>query len=180
MLNAAHHRWLAVGMLSAASFLMVGCSGDSAGTSGQGAEPPSTNPASSGGDPATSTELPVAGPGEAPVPDLSGVELPEGVTVAMVELGRQVFMGKEGGGTCFTCHGMNAAGGPLAPSQLDDRWLNCDGTYEGILQVTLSGVPKPKEAAVPMPPRGGAPLSGDQAKAVSAYIYALAKSSRGE
>ena len=40
-----------------------------------------------------------------------------------------------------------------------------------------TGVPKPKEHPAPMPPKGGAPLTDDQVKAVAAYVYSLSHKS---
>ena len=58
--------------------------------------------------------------------------LPEGVTVAMVEEGRELFTG---GGICYTCHLADATGGPLGPDLTDDTWLNVDGEYASIVEL---------------------------------------------
>ncbi|MDE3052668.1 MAG: c-type cytochrome [Gemmatimonadota bacterium] len=93
---------------------------------------------------------------------------------AVVALGDSVFHGRAGGGICFTCHGPNAKGTPgLAPDLTDARWLHGDGSYAFLVRTVTTGVPKPREAAAPMPPKGGATLSDLQVRAVAAYVYSL-------
>jgi mono/diheme cytochrome c family protein len=99
-------------------------------------------------------------------------KLPEGVTGKMVEDGRQLFKGE---GNCFTCHGETAEGTPIAPNLTDEKWLHIDGSYDGLVKVIAAGVPQPKEAMVPMPPNGGANLTTEQVKAVSAYVWTLCR-----
>lgn len=95
---------------------------------------------------------------------------------ATVALGKKVFEGKAGGAICFTCHGMNARGTPgLGPDLTDNNWLHGDGSPAFIDSIVRNGVPKPKQAAAPMPPKGGANLSDDQVKAVVAYVQSLRK-----
>lgn len=115
-------------------------------------------------------EVEAATPGE-PV-ETAPVQLPEGVTEAMVEAGAQIFAGP---GTCFACHGANGAGTPLAPALNDAAWLNMDGSYDQIVQVINTGVPTPKQAAVPMPPRGGAALTDEQVREVAAYVFSISR-----
>jgi mono/diheme cytochrome c family protein len=99
-------------------------------------------------------------------------KLPEGATASMVEEGRQIF---KGAGNCFTCHGENAEGTPIAPNLTDEKWLHIDGSYDAIVKLVTSGVPQPKEAMVPMLPRGGAELTADQVRAVAAYVWTLCR-----
>ena len=95
---------------------------------------------------------------------------------AAITLGRKVFEGKAGGAICFTCHGMNAKGTPgLGPDLTDGTWLHGDGSVAFIDSIVRNGVPKPKQAAAPMPPKGGGNLDDDQVKAVVAYIQSLRK-----
>lgn len=63
----------------------------------------------------------------------------------------------------------------LAPDLTDDKWLHGDGSYEFIVATVTTGVPKPKQAMAPMPPKGGASLTDDQVHAVAAYVYSLNK-----
>lgn len=100
----------------------------------------------------------------------SNVALPEGVTPEMVAEGQQVFNGT----ICFSCHGMNGVGGPLAPALNDQEWLNiADGSYEQIVEVVKTGVATPKQFPAPMPAMGGAQLTDEQVNAVAAYVYSI-------
>ncbi len=98
--------------------------------------------------------------------------LPEGVTVAMVEEGRELFTG---GGACASCHLPDATGGPLAPDLTDDTWLNVDGEYASIVEVIKTGVAQPIEALGSMLPRAGMPLTDEQVDALAAYAYMLSR-----
>ena len=97
--------------------------------------------------------------------------LPEGVTVAMVEEGRDLFTGA---GICFTCH-LDGTGGPLAPNLTDDIWLNVDGEYPSIVELVKTGVPQPVEHPGAMLARAGMPLTDAQVAAVAAYAYMLSR-----
>lgn len=96
------------------------------------------------------------------------------ITPAMVALGDSIFHGKAGGAICFSCHGPNAKGVKgLAPDLTDAKWLHGDGSFAFLQSIVEKGVPKPKENAAPMPPKGGVPLNAAQVKAVAAYVYSL-------
>lgn len=99
-------------------------------------------------------------------------KLPEGVTAKLVEDGGKIF---KGAGNCFTCHGENAEGTPIAPNLTDEKWLHIDGSYDAIVKLVTTGVAEPKEAMVPMLPKGGAELTTDQVKAVAAYVWTLCR-----
>lgn len=88
------------------------------------------------------------------------------------QLGKQIFEKK---GNCFTCHGTNATGTPLAPNLRDSVWLNVDGSLAQIIAVVKSGVAKPKQHPAPMPPMGGAKLKDAEIDAVARYILSLGK-----
>lgn len=127
-----------------------------------------------GGDAGDQADVPApdAAPAAEPAAQVGAdVELPEGVTLDMVTQGKTVFETT----TCWTCHGTDAAGGPLAPSLRDQDWLNNDGSYEGIVGIVRNGVPEPQEYPGLMPPMGGAPLTDDQINHVAAYVYALSR-----
>jgi mono/diheme cytochrome c family protein len=118
-----------------------------------------------------------AAPGEAArtVGPMAGAP-PAGATVAMVALGDSVFHGQAAGGTCFTCHGMDAKGTALAPSLADNQWLTGDGTYAFIQKRVTDGVPNPTPPyTAAMPPKGGANLTPDQIKAVAAYVFSISR-----
>ncbi|HET7470628.1 MAG TPA: c-type cytochrome [Gemmatimonadales bacterium] len=98
-------------------------------------------------------------------------------TPQQIALGDSIFHGQVGGGTCSACHGQDAKGTAVAPDLTDSQWLNGDGSYQFIVNTITNGVPKPKQHPAPMPPKGGAPLTDDQVKAVAAYEYSLSHKS---
>lgn len=109
---------------------------------------------------------PAPGGQQAQVPD----SLPEGVTAEMVAQGGDIFHNQ---GLCYTCHGQNAQGGPLAPNLTDDEWLNVEtGAYQEIVELVKTGVPQPVQYQAPMPPMGGASLNDQQVQSVAAYVWA--------
>ena len=96
--------------------------------------------------------------------------LPGGITPELVEEGRKIFTGS---GVCFSCHGQNGEGTPLAPSLTDGEWIHIDGSYDAIAKLVNTGVPQPEQHAVPMPPGGGGGITADQVRAVAAYVWTL-------
>lgn len=113
---------------------------------------------------------PAAAVPAAPQPQVAQVQLPPGVTQAMVDQGKQTF-----DTSCWACHGQGGSGGPLAPAVNDGEWLNIDGAYESIVGVVTMGVPQPKQYPAPMPAKGGAPLTDEQVRAVAAYVYTISR-----
>ncbi len=101
-------------------------------------------------------------------------ELPEGVTMAMVDEGKTVF---EGAGICASCHGPSGEGIPnLGGNLTDDEWLHSDGSYEGIVETVMGGVTaEASSSGVPMPERAGTNISDDQVRAAAAYVWTLSK-----
>lgn len=97
-------------------------------------------------------------------------ELPEGVTPQMVEKGGELFAGR---GICFSCHGPDGKGGPLAPDLTDGEWIHIDGSYQAIVTLVTAGVPQPKVHPAPMPPKGGSAITDEEVKAVAAYVWTL-------
>ena len=67
-----------------------------------------------------------------------------GVAPGMIALGDSIFHGQAAGGTCFTCHGQDAKGTPMAPDLTDQQWLNADGSLQSITNIVTKGVPQPK------------------------------------
>ena len=124
-----------------------------------------TAAADSAAAPAATTP-PAAAP--APAGPTMGGTPPAGATPEMVAEGQKTFAT-----VCFTCHGQDAKGTQLAPNLTDSEWLNVGGTYDEIQKLVKTGVPQPKKAPAPMPPMGGAQLTDDQIKAVSAYVWSL-------
>lgn len=95
-------------------------------------------------------------------------------TVQEIAKGDSIYRGRLAGGTCFTCHQLNAKGLPgLAPDLTDAKWLHGDGSLAFIIATIQKGIAKPKVAGGPMLPRGGTNLTDDQVKAVAAYVYSL-------
>jgi cbb3-type cytochrome c oxidase subunit III len=90
----------------------------------------------------------------------------------MVTEGQTIFTST---GNCFSCHGADAKGTALAPDLTDATWLNISGNYDEIVTLVHTGVAQPKDPshAAPMPAMGGAQLTDDQVKAVSAYVWSL-------
>lgn len=101
-------------------------------------------------------------------------ELPEGVTMAMVEQGKTVF---EGAGICSSCHGPAGQGIPnLGDNLTDDEWLHSDGDYESIVETIKTGVSaEASTSGVPMPARAGTNISDEQVRAAAAYVWTLSK-----
>ena len=148
--------------LAAALIAVAACGGGDSGSAGSEEAPDADmNQAST--------------PGTEAVDPLAGMDpalLPEGVTVAMVEQGRDLF---NGGGICYTCHTIEATGGPLAPDLTDDTWINVDGEYLSIIELVKTGVSQPIEHPGAMLPRAGMPLTDEQVEAVAAYAYMLSR-----
>jgi mono/diheme cytochrome c family protein len=114
-------------------------------------------------------EQPAEPPAPAPRPV---VELPPGVTQEMVAQGEMLYGST---GNCFACHAPDASGTPLAPALNDPTWIHIDGSFESIVAITVAGVLQPVQYPAAMPPRGGAPLSDEQIRQISAYIYTLTR-----
>ena len=96
------------------------------------------------------------------------------ITPAMIARGDSIFHGQAAGGLCFGCHGMDGKGVPgVAPDLTAGKWLHGDGSYGAIMSTVELGVPKPQQAAAPMPPMGGAQLGPADIRAVAAYVYSL-------
>jgi glucose/arabinose dehydrogenase/mono/diheme cytochrome c family protein len=140
--------------------------GGSAGLAG------SVTPCPSATAPAGDVVAAPAKPPEGTHPD-AGAPLPEGVTADMVALGNRIYHGQVGAAACTGCHGANATGSPLGPDLTGKKWLWSDGSFAGILKSITEGVPKPKQYRSPMPPLGGAQLTPDQIKALTAYVWSL-------
>jgi len=103
-------------------------------------------------------------------------KLPSGVTVAMVTLGDSIF----NNGNCQRCHGKAGIGAANAPSFKGIKWQHGSGSYDDIVKTVIAGVPadqiKDPTHKFPMSAKGGRiPLSDDQIKAVSAYVYTISR-----
>jgi mono/diheme cytochrome c family protein len=110
----------------------------------------------------------------AKAPEDAGSSLPEGATQEMVALGNRIYHGEVGGAACAGCHGANGTGSPLGPDLTGKKkWLWSDGSFAGLMKSITEGVPKPKQFRSPMPPMGGAQLTPEQVKALTAYVWSL-------
>lgn len=135
-----------------------------AGCGGEDAPPPQSS------DQVITPSAPAPPPA---TPSAGAADLPAGVTADMVAQGETIFHGQ---GICFTCHGQQGTGGPLAPSLNDQEWINIEtGNFEEIVSLIQTGVPQPVEFQAPMPPNGGAALNDEQRRQVAAYVYSLSR-----
>jgi len=110
-----------------------------------------------------------------PAPEPTGhpVALPAGVTSAMVAQGRRLYNGEVAGAPCAGCHGARAQGTPVGPRLANRDWLWSKGDLAGIRAVIVSGVPRPKNFAAPMPAFGGVRLDAAQLDALTAYVWSV-------
>jgi mono/diheme cytochrome c family protein len=159
--------------LASAFLLLTGCGGGE-----QGGRPDTTGSAAPATPAAADTATPASAPAQAPADTGKPAAKPSGggaggTSAQSVALGDSIFHGQVGGAACTACHGQDAKGTPVGPDLTDKEWLHSDGSLEGITKTIVSGVPQPKNAPAPMPPKGGAQLSDDQVKAAAAYVYSL-------
>jgi glucose/arabinose dehydrogenase/mono/diheme cytochrome c family protein len=112
--------------------------------------------------------------------DLASLPVPPGATREQIALGDRIFHGEVAGGTCAGCHGSDARGGPQAPSLVSGHFFIGDGSLKAITTTIVDGVPRPHNYEVPMPPKGGAPLSDADVAAVAAYVWAISHQQRGK
>jgi glucose/arabinose dehydrogenase/mono/diheme cytochrome c family protein len=99
--------------------------------------------------------------------------LPDDVTQEAVALGYRIYHGQVGGAACTGCHGASGTGSPLGPDLTSKTLLWSDGSFAGLMKSITEGVPTPKKYRSPMPPLGGAELTADQIKALTAYVWYL-------
>jgi mono/diheme cytochrome c family protein len=96
--------------------------------------------------------------------------LPDGVTQAMVDKGKEVY---HKDGLCYACHGQDAKG-LVGPNLTDDVWLHSKGSYaELVAQVTKGVAKEESKSGIPMPAKGGSSISEEDVKAVAAYVWRL-------
>ena len=91
-------------------------------------------------------------------------------SVAAQTAGKEIFEGK---GMCYSCHGKDGKGTPLAPDLTDAEWINIDRTLPAIVTLIEKGVPKPVKHPAPMPAMGGAKLNKQEIEAVATYVKEL-------
>jgi glucose/arabinose dehydrogenase/mono/diheme cytochrome c family protein len=105
--------------------------------------------------------------------DPASLPLPPGGNREQIALGDRIFHGQAASGTCSGCHGSDAKGGPQAPSLVSGHFFMGDGSLEAITTVITEGVPRPHDYELPMPAKGGAPLTNADIAAVAAYVWAI-------
>jgi glucose/arabinose dehydrogenase len=115
---------------------------------------------------------PVNGPSSARAA-LAALPAPPHATRAELAAGDRIFHGEAAGGTCSGCHGADAKGSTVGPDLASGHWLWGDGSPASIAATIATGVAHPKNFAVAMPPKGGAPLSPADVAAVASYVWAV-------
>jgi mono/diheme cytochrome c family protein len=133
---------------------------------GSGSTPATTAPTPAAAAPAASS-----GMGNM---SMGGSSMPAGVTMAMIAEGDSIFHK----GACARCHGADAKGTARAPNLTAGTWMHGSGSYNDIVKVVTNGVPvsEIKDPAHTVAMRGRAgnpPLTDDQVRAVSAYVYSI-------
>jgi glucose/arabinose dehydrogenase/mono/diheme cytochrome c family protein len=103
----------------------------------------------------------------------ASLPVPPDSNAKAVASGQRIFVGEVGGAPCSGCHGSDGKGTPLGPDLTAGKWAWSDGSLAGIQRTIAAGVSSPKNYRNPMAPMGGAQLSPEQAKDVSAYVWAL-------
>jgi glucose/arabinose dehydrogenase len=107
----------------------------------------------------------------------AGLPIPPGGSPDQVALGDRIFHGQADGGTCSGCHGTNGTGSSVGSNLTSGKWLWGDGSVQAIIHTIDDGVPKAKEHAGSMPPKGGTTLTAAQVTAVADYVWALSHKS---
>jgi glucose/arabinose dehydrogenase/cytochrome c553 len=105
--------------------------------------------------------------------NVTSLPLPQGATREQVSLGARIFWGEASAGTCSGCHGSDGMGTTVGPSLVSGEWSWGNGSWQAIAATIDKGVVAPKHADGAMPPRGGAPLSDADVKAVAAFVWAI-------
>jgi mono/diheme cytochrome c family protein len=102
------------------------------------------------------------------------MDLPEGVTMEMVNQGKEVYAGA---GLCYVCHGAEGQGMPgLGADLTDDEWTHGDGTFEALVQTVANGVDSgASTTGTAMPAKGGSGITDEQVRQVAAYVWTLSQ-----
>lgn len=87
---------------------------------------------------------------------------------------------------CRKCHFSSGVSGERArgPSLIDDEWLHCDGSIEGLMEVIRRGVPdneiQSETYTEMMPPASMMNFDEDHIRAIATYIWVLNQAPRQE
>ena len=100
--------------------------------------------------------------------------LPEGVTMEMVNQGKEVYAGA---GLCYVCHGAEGQGMPgLGANLTDDEWTHGDGSFDNLVETVMNGVDSgASTTGTAMPAKGGSGISDEQVREVAAYVWTLSR-----
>jgi glucose/arabinose dehydrogenase/mono/diheme cytochrome c family protein len=107
--------------------------------------------------------------------NVASLPLAPGATREQVLLGSRIFWGESSGGTCSGCHGSDGKGSTVGPNLTSGEWSWGNGSWQAIAATIDKGVVSPKHADGAMPPRGGAPLSDADVKAVAAFVWGISR-----
>lgn len=123
----------------------------------------------------SASELTHAAAGGSTAPGAAPAHLtpPPGASRSELELGAQVYAGRQGSAACTGCHGSDGRGSAQGPDLTSGHYLWGDGSPAAIEKVIRSGVPAPQRFREPMPAMGGAELSEAQLRSLAAYVWAL-------
>ncbi len=105
--------------------------------------------------------------------DIGSLPAPPGATREQILLGSRIFWGEAVGGTCSGCHGSDGKGSTVGPNLTSGEWSWGDGSWQAIAATIDRGVMRPRHSDGAMPPRGGAPLSEADVRAVAAFVWAI-------
>lgn len=105
--------------------------------------------------------------------NVAALPLAPGATREQLLRGSRIFSGQAARGTCSGCHGSDGKGSTVGPNLTSGQWSWGDGSWQAIAATIEKGVPVPKHADGAMPPRGGAPLSDADVRAVAAFVWGL-------
>jgi glucose/arabinose dehydrogenase len=108
--------------------------------------------------------------------DVNSLRRPAGASREQMLLGARIFWGEASGGTCSGCHGSDGKGSTVGPNLTSGEWSWGDGSWPAIAATIEKGVASPKHADGAMPPRGGAPLSDADVKAVATFVWGVSHS----
>ena len=120
----------------------------------------------------TPASAPTSAARPAAAPAASMNKMPAAVTAEAIAEGKTLFEGAP----CSRCHGMAATGAANGPNLADTVWVQIDGSYDSIVKIIKSGVPKASiKGTYPfaMRPLGGSTLTDAQVNSVAAYIYSI-------
>ena len=105
--------------------------------------------------------------------DAASLPLAPGATREQLRRGSRIFLGQVAGATCSGCHGSDGKGSTVGPNLTTGQWSWSDGSWQSISATIDKGVATPKHADGAMPPRGGAPLTDADVKAVAAFVWGI-------